>query len=212
MTNRVMLVMVAVVIGSTASVHADIVIFSRTTPRRWLKRDRPALAAQPTADELRRDAQRFGAGVLGGVGIDPELIAFGAHGTFGPVSPQSRVPARDRGWDRRDHHVSGHQSRLRLLVPGHEPRRQIVPLHRHRADVRPEKHRNLDVGDEIDDIDDGDDVEDEDDPNRFDFSDTDFNGGMNFIVGMRKRSGVFFEMRATAWGVSNIRLLAGFNF
>ena len=36
--------------------------------------------------------------------------------------------------------------------------------------------------------------------------------GMNFIVGMRKRSGVFFEMRATAWGVSNIRLLAGFSF
>ena len=34
--------------------------------------------------------------------------------------------------------------------------------------------------------------------------------GMNFIVGMRKRSGVFFEMRATALGVSNIGLLAGF--
>jgi len=35
---------------------------------------------------------------------------------------------------------------------------------------------------------------------------------MNFIVGMRKTRGAFFEMRATAWGVSNIRLLAGFNF
>ena len=51
-----------------------------------------------------------------------------------------------------------------------------------------------------------------DDHNRFDFSDTDFNGGMNFIVGMRKQSGMFFDMKATAWGVSNIRLLAGFNF
>ena len=44
------------------------------------------------------------------------------------------------------------------------------------------------------------------------FSDTDFNGGVNFIVGMRRQNGAFFEMRATAWGVSNIRLLAGFNF
>ena len=35
---------------------------------------------------------------------------------------------------------------------------------------------------------------------------------MNFIVGMRKQNGMFFEMKATAWGVSNIRLLAGFNF
>jgi hypothetical protein len=58
---------------------------------------------------------------------------------------------------------------------------------------------------------DGDDLDEDDDRNRFDFSDTDFNGGMNFIVGMRKRN-VFFEMKATAWGVSNIRLLAGVNF
>jgi len=47
--------------------------------------------------------------------------------------------------------------------------------------------------------------------NRFDFSDTDFNAGMNFIVGMRK-SRMFFEMKATAWGVANIRLVAGYNF
>ena len=51
-----------------------------------------------------------------------------------------------------------------------------------------------------------------DDDSRFDFSDTDFNGGVNFIVGMRKQSGTFFEMKATAWGVSNVRLLVGFNF
>jgi hypothetical protein len=29
---------------------------------------------------------------------------------------------------------------------------------------------------------------------------------------MRRQSGMFFEMKATAWGVSNVRLLAGFNF
>jgi hypothetical protein len=47
---------------------------------------------------------------------------------------------------------------------------------------------------------------------RFDFGDTDFNGGMNFIVGMKTEKGAFFEMKATAWGVTTIRLLAGFNF
>ena len=52
----------------------------------------------------------------------------------------------------------------------------------------------------------------EEDKNRFDFSDTDFNGGMNFIFGVRKQNNVFVEMKATAWGVSNIRLLVGFNF
>ena len=46
------------------------------------------------------------------------------------------------------------------------------------------------------------DDDEDDDRSRFDFSDTDFNGGMNFIVGMRKQSGTFYEMKATAWGVS----------
>ena len=68
-------------------------------------------------------------------------------------------------------------------------------------------HRGFST-DETDHVDTG----SNDTPNRFDFSDTDFNGGVNFIVGMRKTRGAFFEMRATAWGVSNIRLLAGFNF
>ena len=52
----------------------------------------------------------------------------------------------------------------------------------------------------------------DDDRNRFDFSDTDFNGGMNFIAGAQNQRGLFFELKATAWGVANVRLLAGFNF
>jgi hypothetical protein len=53
---------------------------------------------------------------------------------------------------------------------------------------------------------------DDDDTGRFDFGDTDFNGGLNFIAGARSQRGVFFELKATAYGVSNIRLMAGFNF
>jgi hypothetical protein len=34
---------------------------------------------------------------------------------------------------------------------------------------------------------------------------------MNFVVGMRKDR-MLFEMKATAWGVSNIWLVAGYNF
>jgi len=63
---------------------------------------------------------------------------------------------------------------------------------------------------EPEDSEDTDNVEGDD--GRFDFSDTDFESGLNFIVGMRSQRGMFFEMRATAYGVSAIRLLAGFNF
>ena len=45
----------------------------------------PVFAQQNADDRLRRDARRFGVGVVGGVGLDPELIDVGAHATFGPV-------------------------------------------------------------------------------------------------------------------------------
>ena len=58
----------------------------------------------------------------------------------------------------------------------------------------------------------GEDGEPVDEPSRFDFSDTDFTAGFNFIAGARRANGMFFEMKATAYGISNIRLLVGFNF
>ena len=72
-------------------------------------------------------------------------------------------------------------------------------------------HRGFET-ENLDNIDLPPDVNVNNDFDRFDFGDTDFNGGMNFIVGMRRESGAFFEMKGTAWGVSSIRLLAGFNF
>jgi len=35
---------------------------------------------------------------------------------------------------------------------------------------------------------------------------------VNFIAGARNRNGVYLEMKATAYGVTNVRLLVGFNF
>jgi hypothetical protein len=62
-------------------------------------------------------------------------------------------------------------------------------------------HRGFDLDEIQDDV-----------RNRFDFGDTDFEGGLNFIAGARSRRGTFLEMKATAYGVSNIRLLVGFTF
>lgn len=54
--------------------------------------------------------------------------------------------------------------------------------------------------------------ESEEDGNRFDFGDSGVDGGLNLIVGIRNPNGVFFEMKATAYGVANVRLLAGVEF
>ena len=44
----------------------------------------PAAVQQAEAD-VEAAVERFGVGVHGGIGLDPEIIDFGAHATFGPI-------------------------------------------------------------------------------------------------------------------------------
>ena len=154
-----------------------------------------------------REARRFGFGVVGGVGLDPELVDVGAHATFGPVLKRDLVfrPGLEIGAGEITTSLAINLDFV-YTFRGDAGQAAWMPF----VGAGPAfglSHRGFST-DEVDHVDNGTDVP----SNRFDFSDTDFNGGLNFIVGMRKPSGVFFEMRATAWGVSNIRLLAGFNF
>ena len=164
--------------------------------------------ARQVEDAVEDAVRRFGGGVVAGVGLDPELIMFGAHGTFEPVfHPAVRFrPGLEIG--------AGEVTTLLAI--------NLDVLYTLPGSARPTgwspyigagptfglSHRGF----ETDDADNVDTDNPTESRNRFDFSDTDFNGGMNFIAGARKRDGLFFELRATAWGVSNIRLLGGFNF
>jgi hypothetical protein len=171
----------------------------------------PSLAAQqniPPAVQraeanVERAVRRFRVGVHGGVGLDPEIVDVGVHAAFGPVfSPNVQVrPGLEVGVGEVTTMLAVNIDVL-YNMPGAATDARWLPY----LGAGPSfglSHRGFETDDD-DDID--------NDGNRFDFSDTDFNGGMNFIVGMRRQGGTFFEMRATAWGVSNIRLLAGFNF
>jgi hypothetical protein len=142
-------------------------------------------------------------GVQGGIGIDPEIIDFGVHGTFGPIFKQNLAfrPGLEVGVGEVTTFLGINLDFL-YAFPGNETNAGWFPY----VGAGPTfglSHRGFET--DIEDL-------DEDTPNRFDFSDTDFNGGMTFMVGMRKASGAFFEMKATAWGIANIRLVAGFNF
>lgn len=172
----------------------------------------PAAAQRAEAD-AERIARRFRVGVQGGVGLDPEILDVGVHATFGPLfNPSISVrPVLELGVGEITT-LLGINIDVLYAFPGYTRDTQWIPY----VGAGPNfglSHRGFETED-VDNVDtDGpDDVDDDDEPSRFDFSDTDFNGGVNFIVGMRKQNGVFFEMKATAWGVSNIRLLAGFNF
>ena len=156
------------------------------------------------AEDAVEDAvRRFRVGVKGGVGVDPELIMFGAHGAFGPIFTRGVEfrPGVEIGVGELTT-LFGINLDVLYLLPGATRGTRWTPY----VGAGPNfalSHRGFETS--------GDDEED-DDRNRFDFSDTDFEGGFNFIAGARARNGMFLELKATAYGVSNVRLLVGFNF
>jgi hypothetical protein len=150
---------------------------------------------------IERAVERYGIGIQGGVGLDPELLIFGAHGTFGPVfHPQVQFrPGIEFGLGEVTTTL-GINLDVLYTLPGATVNTRWRPYVGAGPNIA-YSHRGFET-----------DAEDEDDGNRFDFGDSDGSAGFNFIAGARSQGGVFFEIKATAWGVSNVRLLAGFNF
>lgn len=160
----------------------------------------PAEVRQAEA-EVERAVRRFRVGVEGGVGLDPELLMVGAHGAFGPlfVSGIDFRPGIEIGVGELTT-LFGINLDVLYSLPGATRQTRWVPY----IGAGPNfalSHRGFETEDDPDD-----------DRSRFDFSDTDFNGGLNFIAGARTQGGMFIEMKATAYGVSNIRFLVGYNF
>ena len=157
--------------------------------------------AQEAEDAVERAVRRFRIGVEGGVGLDPELIMFGAHGTFGPLFRRNVDfrPGIEFGVGELTT-MFGVNLDVLYTLPGGRRTTGWAPY----IGAGPNfalSHRGFETEDDPDD-----------NRNRFDFSDTDFEGGLNFIAGARRRDALFIEMKATAYGVSNVRLMVGFNF
>jgi hypothetical protein len=157
---------------------------------------------QRANDDVERTVRRLRIGVQGGVGVDPELLMFGAHGAFGPLFRRGVDfrPGIEFGVGELTT-MFGINLDVLYTLPGLARDSRWTPY----VGAGPNfalSHQGLD----------SDEVDDDDQRNRFDFSDTDFDGGFNFIAGARHRNGMFLEMKATAYGVSNVRLLVGFNF
>jgi hypothetical protein len=166
-------------------------------------------SVQRLTGQLERQARRFRAGVSGGAALDPELISIDAFATLTPFRRPSLAvrPGVELAFGEVTTLVGLHFDVL-YSVPGVRPSVRWAPY----IGAGPNfsfSHRGIDedqfLGDNV--TDDGD-----DDNGRFDFSQYDWNNGFNFIVGARTPRGTFFELKATAYGVANIRMLAGFEF
>ena len=162
--------------------------------------------AQQAEQAVERAVKRFRIGVSGGVAFDPELIDLRAHGTFAPIfHPQVEFrPGIEIGLGEITT-LAGLNLDVLYTLPGATGQTRWIPYIGGGPNFAL-SHQGVDL------IEDDNLVIDEEEHSRFDFGDTDFKAGFNFIAGARNQRGLFFELNATAWGVSNVRLIAGFNF
>jgi hypothetical protein len=191
---------------------ATVVSIDRLPPRQGLSPqppDRVPQDVQRITSQIERQARRFRAGVIAGVALDPEMISLDAFATLTPW-PRPRLAIRP-GMEFAFGEITtllAWNIDVLYSVPGVRPLARWAPY----VGAGPNfsfSHRGIDE-DEF--LSDGSTVMVVDDNDRFDFSQWDWNNGLNFIVGARNPSGTFFELKATAWGTANVRALAGFEF
>lgn len=169
--------------------------------------------AQQAESSVSTAVRKWGVGVDAGVGLDPELIMFGAHGTFGPIfTPAVQFrPGFEFGVGELTT-LFGINLDVTYTFPGGGGQTRWSPY----LGAGPNftlSHQgfssdNTSSGSSTTTNSNGTTSSN----SRFNFSDTSFSGGFNFIAGARNRNGLFVEMKATAYGVKNVRLMAGFNF
>jgi hypothetical protein len=175
-------------------------------------------AGQRAEDAVEDTVHRLRMGVSAGVALDPELIDFGVHASFGPIFK--------RGVDFRPGvefgigelttlfginldvlYTFGGYNRQTRWIPyvGAGPNFSLSHKGFSSDNVSAtQTTTTTTTGTTANTI--------STTTNRFNFSDTNFDAGFNFIAGARRQNGMFIEMKATAYGVSNVRLLVGYNF
>jgi len=147
--------------------------------------------------QIERQARRYRAGVQVGAALDPELISLNAFTTLGPFFSRNAYfrPNVEFAFGEVTTLFGIHLDGIYML-PGVTRSLRWAPY----VGAGPSfsfSHRGF---------------EDQEDGQRFDFGEFEWHNGVNFIAGARNPNGVFFEMKSTAWGAANIRLLGGFEF
>lgn len=161
--------------------------------------------------QIEHQARRYRAGVQGGAAFDPQLISLDAFATLGPFFSRNLQfrPNLEFAFGEVTTMFGIHLDAIYTL-PGVPRSVKWAPYigagptfsFSHRGFETTATDAQVETGSGTVQIENG----------RFDFSTWEWNNGFNFIVGFKNPNGTFFEMKSTAWGGANIRLMAGFEF
>jgi hypothetical protein len=150
-------------------------------------------------EDIKRQTKRFHIGARAGMALDPELVMFGAQAQFGPffTNDVAVVPSLELGF-----------GELTTLVDINIDIQYRLPVTQQTGKwglfvgggpgFNFSKQSFTEPG-----------APEED---RFNFSDLTFDSGLNVVIGLQSRSGLFLELRSTAYSTPHIRFSIGYNF
>ncbi len=148
--------------------------------------------------DIERQVRRFRGGVRAGVGLDPELVLLGAQATLGPFFHRDVFfrPNLELGF--------GEVTTMGALNLEAVYRLPFTPRHgRWSAYLGAGPgfafvHRNFEEAQSGD--------------RKIDFGEFDFDPGLNVLAGVEFRSGMFIELKSSAYSNPTLRMMLGYNF
>ena len=147
---------------------------------------------------INKQIRRFGLGLDGGVGLDPEVILVGINARLGPIFSKDVTfrPSADFGFGE-----VTKMFQINLDVAYRLPITARNSPWTAYAGAGPNfsfVSQNFTAAEEGD--------------QSVDFSDLNFKAGLNVNVGMEHRDGLYFEMKAGVWTIPTLRLMVGYHF
>ena len=152
-------------------------------------------------DSIKRSTQRFHIGIRGGFALDPELVMLGAQARFGPFfNGVAFQPSLEFGFGELTTLIAVNLDGMYRLPGAGASARWATFVGGGPAFNFSKRSFSTE----------GEDVENEED--RFSFSDLTADAGLNLFIGVQSRSGMFIELRSTAYSSPHMRFTFGYNF
>lgn len=147
--------------------------------------------------QIERQVRRFGVGVRGGIALDPELVAIGAHARVGPFFSDNLLF--------RPNVEFAYGEVTALFAVNLEAVYQLP--------ITPRQGRwsaYMGAGPTFAFVDQS--FAADDDGRDIDFDNFGLDAGFSILAGVEYPNGAFIELKGTAYSVPNVRLLVGFSF
>jgi len=160
----------------------------------------PTMPWDVTMEGIREAVGRATYGVRGGIGLDPELIYLGAQAQVGPIFRNLWFrPNFEAGFGELTTLVAANFEVVYFLPilarSAGATRQDVWSVYLGGGPVAQLSHRNL-----------------EEEEVQIDFGDWDYETGLNIVFGVSRRSGLFTEVKAGAYGSPSLRVIVGYNF